>query len=104
MKRCRHFSIGQLLCKYNTLFVVKVSYSMSDYQKRGINIFIDKLLTYKNEEFIKNNEGKEVEKSNTSEYMDSCLVFIYNKDSESFLNELKNLKPCKRLIIQLGEL
>ena len=82
-----------ILCKYNTLFVVKVSDSISDYQKRCMNFFIDKLLTYKNEEFNRLNGGKEVGKNETSKYMNSCLVFVYNKDSESFLNELKNFKP-----------
>ena len=82
-----------ILCKHNTLFVVKVSDSISDYQKRCMNIFIDKLLTYKITEFKKINKDKNFEKNDTSEYMNSCLVFIYNKDSESFLNELKNLRP-----------
>ena len=33
-----------ILCLYNTLFVVKVNDSSSDYQKRYMNIFIDKIL------------------------------------------------------------
>ena len=82
-----------ILCKYNTLFVVKVNNSFSDSQQRCMNIFIDKLLAYKNELYNKNEEGKEVDKSDISAYMDSCLVFVYNKESESFLNELKNLNP-----------
>ena len=84
-----------ILCKYNTLFVVEINGSFSDYQLRCMNIFIDKLLTYKNEKYNEKNRdnNKEVEKYDTHLYMDSCLVFIYNKKSESFLNDLKNFKP-----------
>ena len=80
-----------ILCKYNTLFVVKVSYSFSDYQQKCMNIFINNFLVYKNQIYNENEENKSADKKDTSVYMDSCLVFIYNKDSESFLNELKNL-------------
>ena len=81
-----------ILCKYNTLFVVEINGSFSNYQQRCMNIFIDKFLTYKNKLFNEKNVGEEVEKSETNSYMDSCLVFIYNKNNESFLNELKHLK------------
>ena len=82
-----------ILCKYNTLFVVKVSNSFSDYQQRCMNILIDKSLTYKNEKFNEIDEENQVDKSDTSAYMDSCLVFVYNKESESFLNILKVFNP-----------
>ena len=87
-----------ILCKYNTLFIVKVSNSFSDYQQRCMNIFIDKSLTFKLQKFNEFNEENQVEKSDTSAYMDSCLVFVYTKESESFLNELKVFKP-KELIL-----
>ena len=84
-----------ILCLYNTLFVVKINDSSSDYQKRYMNIFIDKILTYKNKKYNENskNKGKEAKKSDTSLYMDSCLVFVYNNHYDSFLNELKKFKP-----------
>ena len=81
-----------ILCKYNSLFVVEINNSFSDYQQKCMNIFINKLLTYKNKIFNEGNEKKEIDKSDTSSYMESCLVFIYNKESETFLNELKYLK------------
>jgi len=82
-----------ILCKYNTIFVVKVNNSFSNYQQRCMNIFIDKLLTFKNKIYNEKEEGREVDKKDTYTYMDSCIVFIYNKDSEQLLNELKNLEP-----------
>ena len=80
-----------ILCKYNTLFVVEVNNSLSDNQQRYMNVFINNLLTYKNELYNKKNE-KKADKSDTSAYMESCLVFIYNRESESFFNEFKYIK------------
>ena len=82
-----------ILCKYNTLFVVEINGSLSAYQQRCMNIFIDKLLTHSNKMFNEKNGDKEVEKNDTHSYMKSCLVFIYNKKSESFINDLKNFTP-----------
>ena len=82
-----------ILCKYNTIFVVIVNNSFSNYQQICMNIFIDKLLTYKNKKYNEKEEGRKVDKKDTYTYMDSCLVFIYNKESEQLLNELKNLEP-----------
>jgi len=60
-----------------------------------MNIFIDKILTFKNNEFNSKNADNIVDKSNTSLYMESCLLFIYNKKDDSFLNELKKFNPKK---------
>ena len=88
------FFYRTILYKYNTLFVVEINGSFSNYQQRCMNIFIDKLLTYKNKIFNEKNNDKEIiDKSNTFLYMESCLVFIYNKKCESFVNELKNYNP-----------
>ena len=81
-----------ILCQYNTLFVVEINNSFSDCQQKCMNIFINQLLTYKNKKFNEENEENEVDKSNTSSYMESCLVFIYNIESDAFLNELKYIK------------
>ena len=82
-----------ILCEDNTLFIVELNGSFSSYQQRCMNIFIDNILTYKNNEFNKKNIDNQVDKSDTSLYMKSCLVFIYNKNGESFLNELKKFNP-----------
>ena len=84
------FFYRAILCKYNTLFVVKASDSFSNEQQRNANIIIDKALNYKNMEYNKKNNP--VDKSETSDYMDSCLVFVYNQNSISFINELKKFK------------
>ena len=51
-----------ILCRYNTLFVVEINESLSEYQQTVINTYIDQLLTLKckkfNEQYNKNNEKK----------------------------------------------
>ena len=90
-----------ILCQYNTLFVVELNGSFSPYQQRCMNIFLDKILTYKNNEYNNKNVDNHVDKSNTSSYMESCLVFIYNKNDESFLNELKPFNPQPLIIDEI---
>ena len=82
-----------ILCEENTLFVVELNGSFSSFQQRNMNNFIDNILTFKNDDYNKKNENNKADKCNTSSYMKSCLVFIYNKDSESFLNELNQYNP-----------
>ena len=81
-----------ILCKFNTLFIVEINNSFSDYQQKIMNNFIDKLLTYKND-IYNEKEKVNIDKSNTNEYMESCLIFIYNKNSESFLYDMQKLNP-----------
>ena len=82
-----------ILCKFNTLFIVEINNSFSDYQRKIMNNFIDKLLSYKNEKYNKK-EKEYVEKNKTGEYMDSCLIFIYKKGCKDlFLNEIQKLGP-----------
>ena len=82
-----------ILCEDNTLFIVELNGSFSSYQQRCMNIFIDNILTFKNNEFNEKNVDNQVEKSDTSSYMKSCLVFVYNQKGESFINELKKFNP-----------
>ena len=82
-----------ILCEENVLFIVELNGSFSPYQQRSMNSFIDKILTYLNNEYNKKNEDNNVDKSETHKYMKSCLVFVYNKKDESFLNELKQYNP-----------
>ena len=79
-----------ILCRYNVLFVIEINESFSEYQQRYLNRFMDELLTYKNEEY-NNSEKKNIGKVNTSEYMDSCLVLVYNNNTESSLNYIIKL-------------
>ena len=82
-----------ILCEYNTLFIVEINGSFSSYQQRCMNIFIDKILTFQNNEYNKKNPDNLVDKRDTSSYMESCLVFIYNENNDHFLNELKLFTP-----------
>ena len=81
-----------ILCNYNTLFVIEINDSFSEYQQSIMNTYIDKILSYKkkySEETIENFDGKK-----TQDYLDSCIVFVYeeeNKNITSFLNEIKKL-------------
>ena len=82
-----------ILCNYNTLFIVEINDSFSNYQQSIMNSYIDNLLSYKNEKY--NEETKEnVDKIKTQIYLDSCIVFVYdkqNKNTASFLNEMAKL-------------
>lgn len=88
-----------ILCRYNTLFAIEINESFSLDQQRDLNKFIDKLLSYKNEYFNKI-EKNTIPKENTSEYMDSCLVFVYNEKSESSLNYIKKVIITKELTLK----
>ena len=88
-----------ILCNYNTLFVVEINDSFSNYQQSVMNSYIDNLLSYKNEKY--NEETKEnVDKKQTQKYLDSYIVFVYDKNNKNiapFLNEIQKFqeKPNK---------
>ena len=80
-----------ILCNYNTLFVVEINDSFSDYQQSIMNTYIDNLLTYKNNEYNKETNEK-VDKNSAEKYISSCIVFIYdikNKNIISFIKEIE---------------
>ena len=88
------FLYRALLCDYNTLFVVEINESLSDYQQGIMYNFLDELLIYKMEKYKAMMKGINVEKGKTNEYLDACIVFIYekkNKDNLSFINEIGKL-------------
>ena len=80
-----------ILCQYNTLFVIEINDSFSDYQQKIMNNFIDKLLNEKNQIYNKK-QNENIEKNRTNEYLESCIIFIY-KGNESFLDEIKKINP-----------
>ena len=86
-----------ILCNYNTLFIVEINDSFSNYQQSIMNSYIDNLLSYKkgkyDEETKENNDKKK-----TQDYLDSCIVFVYDKNNKnitSFLNEINKLEIPK---------
>ena len=45
------FFYRAILCDYNTLFVVEINDSLYDFQQNIMSIYLDTLLTYKNEKY-----------------------------------------------------
>ena len=85
------FFYRAILCEFNTLFIVELNNSFSDYKRKIMNNIIDKLLIYKNKLYNEEN-NKNVEKTQTDKYMDSCLLFIYNDEyNDLYLNEIYKL-------------
>ena len=84
------FLYRAILCDYNTLFVIGLNNSLSDFQLNTIYSFIKSILSYK---FKKNNEllKYKVDKANTFEYLKSCIIFVCegNIRDKSFLIELE---------------
>ena len=82
-----------ILCNYNTLFVVEISDSISEYQQSIMNTYINQLLSYKKEKYNEENKEK-VDKKDASIYLDSCIVFVYdkyNRNIKSFQNEMNKI-------------
>jgi len=80
-----------ILCNYNTLFVVELNDSFSEFQQNIMIDYIDNLLSYKNNQY--NEEAKKnTDKISTNEYLDSCIAFIYDS------NKNKNITPLVKEI------
>ena len=89
-----------ILCNYNTLFVVEINESFSEYQQNIMNSYIDQLLSYKNNKYNDLSNDK-VDKKFTKKYMDSCLVFIYNNEDTKKVNAfLKEIYKCEEQIFE----
>jgi MoxR-like ATPase len=88
------FLYRAVLCDYNTLFVVEVNESLSDYQQGIMYNFLDELLIYKMDKYKESNKGKNIEKNKTKDYLDACIVFLYEKKNKdlSFINEIEKLE------------
>ena len=108
------FFYRAILCDYNTLFVVEIKNSFSDYQQNIMYNYIDKILEYKTEKIKEFENKNNVDKAKTKEYLKSCIFFVYdqnNKDNISFLNEIGYLdtqeflmnKPEKPTFISINE-
>jgi len=59
---------------------VEINESMNDYQQGIMYNFLDKLLIYRNEKIKSmDKKGINVEKEKTHDYLDACIIFIYEK-------------------------
>ena len=88
-----------ILSNYNALFIIEINDSLSEYQQTTINTYVDKLLRYKKE--IKEIDNT-IDKKNTDEYLDSCIVFIYDKYNNNITSFLKEIKKLKKLSMTLS--
>ena len=79
-----------ILCDFNTLFVVEINESFSDYQQGIMIHYLDELLKYKLNEYKNSKKGINIKKKETHKYLNSCLVFIYDKKNKEFplVNEI----------------
>ena len=86
-----------ILCNYNTLFVVEMNDSLSDFQQSRMNAYIDSLLTYKNNEYNDYNKDKneKIDKTDTQKYLESCIVFIYDNENKNIIPFIKEIEKFK---------
>ena len=73
------FFYRAILCNYNTLFVIEINNSFTEFQQNIMNIYINKIL---------NESDKNFENNKANIYLKSCIIFVY-KQNNSFLNELE---------------
>ena len=59
IEEMQSFFYRAILCDYNTLFVIEILESFSNFQNNKIYSYIDKLLSYK----LENSENKNINKS-----------------------------------------
>jgi len=83
------FFYRSILCDYNTLFVVELNNSFSDFQQNIMYSYIDSILSYKNK-IYNESEKQNIDKNKTNIYLKSCIVFVYDKNikDNSFLVQL----------------
>jgi len=80
------------LCESNTLFVLAILQSFSNFQHNKMYSYIDKLLSIKLQKYKKENRNKnDIDKSKSRDYLDSYIVFVYKnlENENAFKNELK---------------
>ena len=83
------FFYRAILCDYNTLFVVELNNSFSNYQQNIMYSYINSILSFKNKIYNESTKNK-VDKANTFEYLKSCIIFVYEENikDKSFSIEL----------------
>ena len=89
------FFYRSILCNYHILFIVEINDSISEYQQSIMNSYISQLLSKKLKKYKENKGNDSVKKKNTSKYLDSCIVFIYEEENtkiKSFLKEISKLE------------
>ena len=85
------FFYRSILCEENTLFVVELNDSFSEFQQNIMNNYINQLLAFQKEQKENETAKKYIDSEKTYLYLNSCIVFVYegkNKSNISVLNEL----------------
>ena len=94
-----------ILCNYNTLFVIGINNSFSEQQIGIVITLINQLLSYKFEERCKNKTTDKIfNKIETKDYMESCLVFVYEKNNEAIIPLLRELKLFMNYYYEMSEI
>jgi len=97
IEEIQSFFYKAILCEFHTLFVVEIFKSFSNFQHNKMYSYIAKLLSIKFEKYKKENKGKknasQPDKSNSRDYLDSYIVFVYKglENENAFRYELEKI-------------
>ena len=94
------FLIRAFLCQYQTLFVIIIYNSFSEYQQNIIYSYIEQQLLYKKEKFFLEKKEINNEKDNYN-YISSYIAFIYDKENNKVSSFLKKIKKFNFQIIKI---
>ena len=87
IEEIQSFFYRAILCNNNTLFIVEINESFTDFQYSKILSYIDKLLTIQ----LKKSkiENKNIDRLKTNKYLNSCIIFIYDNNLKISLEALR---------------
>ena len=94
------FLYRAILCNYNTLFAVEIKNSFSNFQLKIMMDYMNSLLTYKNKNYNEKS-NKKVDIKNINEYLDSCIIFVYDRNNTEISKYLKKLKNMNVKFFQI---
>jgi len=92
-----------ILCNYNTLFVVEINDSFSDNQQSIMNRYIANLLSEKFKNYKETENDEDANKKDTGKYLDSCIVFIYDKKNKNNIFFLREINKYEKQDIACNE-
>ncbi len=92
LEEIQSFLYRAFLCDYNTLFVIEINDSFSDFQYNIMYSYIDALLLYKLEKYKDEKNNNNISKDKTNIYLDACIIFVYEENNfnntiESFIRD-----------------
>ena len=92
-----------ILCNYNTLFVVEINDSFSDNQQSIMNRYVANLLSEKFKNYKETKDDEDINKKDTGKYLDSCIVFIYDKKNKNNIFFLREINKYEKQDIICNE-